>query len=283
MNSVNPFPIPLRYLYHVSNSLTHVTSSIEDPHSILDTHTPHSKSISEMWLCVRLSENRHVRETQNCRVLRKKNEPGNHKIVGNTGLSDRYQFLNTGLTNTGLSDRYQFLFGSLTRYDTPVEFKWHTHPSHSQTSRLLTSSVSSGVPVPRATPCVCEPKKNGHYIYIYVMRMIYIYIYICVCVCVCVCIYVSLSLFIYVYIYVCVYICICICIYIYVYHFSLILVIYKLFNFPVASSPLGSYLKLWGKKKILFRRTHDKWYLGGIVQGHIKIVGKYRGSVQGKK
>ncbi len=60
--------VKFRYLYHVSNSLTHVTSSmIEDPHSILDTHTPHSKSISEMWLCVRLSENRHVRETQNCR------------------------------------------------------------------------------------------------------------------------------------------------------------------------------------------------------------------------
>jgi hypothetical protein len=29
----------------------------------------------------------------------------------------------------------------------------HTHPSHSQTSRLLTSSLSLGVPVPRATQC----------------------------------------------------------------------------------------------------------------------------------
>jgi hypothetical protein len=75
-------------------------------------------------------------------------------------------FFQTRNSNTGLSDRFQFLFGSLTRYDTLVEFKWHTHPSHSQTSRLLTSSVSSGVAVPRATPCVCEPKKNGHYIYI---------------------------------------------------------------------------------------------------------------------
>ncbi len=32
--------------------------------------------------------------------------------------------------------------------------KSHTHPSHSQTSRLLTSSLSLGVPVPRATQCM---------------------------------------------------------------------------------------------------------------------------------
>jgi hypothetical protein len=30
----------------------------------------------------------------------------------------------------------------------------HTHPSHSQTSRLLTSSLSLGVPVPRVTQCI---------------------------------------------------------------------------------------------------------------------------------
>jgi hypothetical protein len=30
----------------------------------------------------------------------------------------------------------------------PIESKSHTHPSHSQTSRLLTSSLSLGVPVP---------------------------------------------------------------------------------------------------------------------------------------
>ncbi len=30
----------------------------------------------------------------------------------------------------------------------------HTHPSHSQTSRLLASSLSLGVPVPRATQCM---------------------------------------------------------------------------------------------------------------------------------
>jgi hypothetical protein len=36
----------------------------------------------------------------------------------------------------------------------PITSKSHTHPSHSQTSRLLTSSLSLGVPVPRATQCV---------------------------------------------------------------------------------------------------------------------------------
>jgi hypothetical protein len=32
--------------------------------------------------------------------------------------------------------------------------KSHTHPSHSQSSRLLTSSLSLGVPVPRPTQCM---------------------------------------------------------------------------------------------------------------------------------
>jgi hypothetical protein len=36
----------------------------------------------------------------------------------------------------------------------PIESKSHTHPSHSQTSRLLTSSLSLGVPVPRQTQCL---------------------------------------------------------------------------------------------------------------------------------
>ena len=31
---------------------------------------------------------------------------------------------------------------------TPITSRSHTHPSHSQTSRLLTSSLSLGVPVP---------------------------------------------------------------------------------------------------------------------------------------
>ncbi len=30
----------------------------------------------------------------------------------------------------------------------------HTHPSHSQTSRLLSSSLSLGIPVPRAIQCM---------------------------------------------------------------------------------------------------------------------------------
>jgi hypothetical protein len=33
----------------------------------------------------------------------------------------------------------------------PIASKSHTHPSHSQTFRLLTSSLSLGVPVPRPT------------------------------------------------------------------------------------------------------------------------------------
>ena len=37
---------------------------------------------------------------------------------------------------------------------TPITSSTHTHPSHSQTSRLLTSSLSLGVPVPRATQCM---------------------------------------------------------------------------------------------------------------------------------
>jgi hypothetical protein len=36
----------------------------------------------------------------------------------------------------------------------PIVSKSHTHPSHSQTSRLLTSSLSLGVPVPRPTQCL---------------------------------------------------------------------------------------------------------------------------------
>jgi hypothetical protein len=36
----------------------------------------------------------------------------------------------------------------------PIASKSHTHPSHSQTSRLLTSSLSLGLPVPRPIQCV---------------------------------------------------------------------------------------------------------------------------------
>ena len=37
---------------------------------------------------------------------------------------------------------------------TPITSKSHTHPSHSQSSRLLTSSLSLGISVPRATQCM---------------------------------------------------------------------------------------------------------------------------------
>ena len=37
---------------------------------------------------------------------------------------------------------------------TPITSRTHTHPSHSPTSRLLTSSLSLGVPVPRTTECM---------------------------------------------------------------------------------------------------------------------------------
>ena len=43
---------------------------------------------------------------------------------------------------------------NLNRDGAPIASKSHTHPSHSQTSRLLTSSLSLGVPVPRPTQCV---------------------------------------------------------------------------------------------------------------------------------
>ena len=36
----------------------------------------------------------------------------------------------------------------------PITSTTHSHPSHSQTSGLLTSSLSLGVPVPRATQCM---------------------------------------------------------------------------------------------------------------------------------
>jgi hypothetical protein len=36
----------------------------------------------------------------------------------------------------------------------PIISTSHTHPSHSQTSRLLTSSLSLGMPVPRTTQCM---------------------------------------------------------------------------------------------------------------------------------
>jgi hypothetical protein len=37
---------------------------------------------------------------------------------------------------------------------TPITSRTHTQPSHSQTSRLLTSSLSLRVPVPQTTQCM---------------------------------------------------------------------------------------------------------------------------------
>jgi hypothetical protein len=37
---------------------------------------------------------------------------------------------------------------------TPIISKSHTHPSHSETSRPLTSSLSLGIPVPRSTQSI---------------------------------------------------------------------------------------------------------------------------------
>jgi hypothetical protein len=38
--------------------------------------------------------------------------------------------------------------------ESPITSKSHTHPSHSQTSHLLTLSLSLGIPVPRTTQCM---------------------------------------------------------------------------------------------------------------------------------
>jgi hypothetical protein len=42
--------------------------------------------------------------------------------------------------------------------DTPIGSRSHTHPSHSQTTLLLSSSLSTGIPLPYSTQCVslCE-------------------------------------------------------------------------------------------------------------------------------
>jgi hypothetical protein len=42
----------------------------------------------------------------------------------------------------------------------PITSRTHTHPSNSQTSRLLTSSLSLGVPVPRSTQCMRDVWKS---------------------------------------------------------------------------------------------------------------------------
>ena len=39
----------------------------------------------------------------------------------------------------------------------PIASRSHTHPSHTQNSLILTSSLSLGVPVPRTTQCMRGP------------------------------------------------------------------------------------------------------------------------------
>jgi hypothetical protein len=51
-------------------------------------------------------------------------------------------------------DKYEVLRINLNVDGTPITSKTHIHPSHSETSRLLTSSLSLGVPVPRTTQCM---------------------------------------------------------------------------------------------------------------------------------
>jgi hypothetical protein len=46
----------------------------------------------------------------------------------------------------------------------PITSKSHTHPSHSQTSRLLTSSLSLGVPVPRPTQCLWDDQPSVRFL-----------------------------------------------------------------------------------------------------------------------
>jgi hypothetical protein len=60
---------------------------------------------------------------------------------------------NQGLTWLSLTLQV-YVLHSIYSDGTPITSKSHTHPSHSQTSRLLTSSLSLGVPVSRSTQCM---------------------------------------------------------------------------------------------------------------------------------
>ena len=66
--------------------------------------------------------------------------------------TDRFlQFQEFSLHNLPVFDKAGVLWITLNIDGAPISSKSHTHPSHSQTSRLLTSSLSLGVPVPRVT------------------------------------------------------------------------------------------------------------------------------------
>ena len=55
---------------------------------------------------------------------------------------------------SSILDKPDSLRINLNLHGTSITSKSHTHPSNSQTSSLLTSSLSLGVPVPRPTQCM---------------------------------------------------------------------------------------------------------------------------------
>jgi hypothetical protein len=67
-------------------------------------------------------------------------------------LSDFYYYLKSRVDLTLTKEVVLHITFNLD--GTPITSKSHTHPSHSRTSRLLTSSLSLGVPVPRTTQCM---------------------------------------------------------------------------------------------------------------------------------
>ncbi len=77
-----------------------------------------------------------------------------------TNPSDQFHFLRTAFSSMFKSRVGNILATAsalrvnLNLDGAPIASKSHTQPSHSQTSRLLTSSLSSGVPVPRPTQCM---------------------------------------------------------------------------------------------------------------------------------
>jgi hypothetical protein len=76
--------------------------------------------------------------------------------VASSTSAARLSFSRSKVKLVWLSTRQQpYVFNSNLNLDgAPIVSKSHTNPSHSQTSRLLTSSLSLGVPVPRPTQCV---------------------------------------------------------------------------------------------------------------------------------
>jgi hypothetical protein len=71
-----------------------------------------------------------------------------HRVSFTVNLKEKEPERKSTLTKTAALRINLNIDGSL------INSKIHTHPSHSQTSRLLTSSLSLGVPVPRGTQCM---------------------------------------------------------------------------------------------------------------------------------